>query len=152
MNEARRDRVVVLAQRIVILAGQADVFIASHDVGAAQWLACIVQAHQARVIRRNAHWERAFMALDRAAFVAGKAENSGQFIEGADAGAHLPAPVVPLECGGVGVEAAVKGLGVGADRKAQRTRPGGSCPDLRKADRVLDLTRRMHIRLRADGP
>ena len=52
----------------------------------------------------------------------------------------------------MGVEAAVKGLGVGADRKPQRAWPGGGSPDLREGDRVGDLTRRMRIRLRADGP
>jgi hypothetical protein len=35
MHEARHDGVVVLAERIIFLAGEADIFVADHDVRAA---------------------------------------------------------------------------------------------------------------------
>ena len=61
MHEAGGDRVVVLAERIVALAGEADILVAGHDVGAAQRLARVVQTHQAGVIGCDADRERPLM-------------------------------------------------------------------------------------------
>ena len=73
MDEARHDRVVVLAQRIVVLARQPDIFVAGHDVGPAQRLARVAQAHQAGIIRRDADRERALVARDGAMLIRRKA-------------------------------------------------------------------------------
>ena len=124
MHQARHHRVMVFAERIVILARAADIFPAGRDVGAAQRLGRVIQAHQAGIIGRDAHRQRALVAGDGGIFVLRQAEDPGQFVQGADAGAHLPAPVIPFRRRGAGIEAAVKGAAVAAHRKAQlRLRP-----------------------------
>ena len=151
MDEARHDRVVVFAQRIVGLARHAHIFVARHDVRAAQRLGRIVEAHQARVIGRDADRQRAFVAPDGARFVVGQAEDARQIVQRADAGAELPVPVVPFGRRGAGIEAAIEGLRLGADGKAQDrlALPGAADPGKRES--ALSMACR-NDRLGAVGP
>ena len=120
MDQAGRHRVVVFAERIVVFAGAVDIFRARHDVRAAQRFARVVQAHQAGVIGRDAHGQRAFMALDGGALVLGQPEDARQLFQRADAGADLPAPVVPFRRRGAGIEAAIECAGIWSYGEAKR--------------------------------
>ena len=119
MDEAGRDRVVVFAERIVGLAGRADIFLARHDVRAPQRLGRIVETHEARVIGRDADGQRAFVPADGARFVGRQPEDAREFLQRADARAELPMPVVPVGRGRARIEAAIEGLRLGAHGKAQ---------------------------------
>ena len=113
VHDAGHDGVVVFAQRVVVLAGGADVFAARGDMGPAQRLHRILQIHQAGVIGRDADRQRALVAGDRVMLVGREAEDAVQLFQGADAGTHLPAPVVPLYGRGAGIELFIEGAGVG---------------------------------------
>ena len=54
------------------------------------------------------------------AFVVRQTEDARQIVERADAGAHLPAPVVPFQRRGAGIEAAIESAGVGIYGEAKR--------------------------------
>ena len=121
VDETGNHRVVVLVEGIVRFAGASDIFLAGHDVGAPQRFVRIVKAHQAGVIRGDSDGQRAFVAPDCGAFVVRQREYPGKLVEGADAGTHLPAPVVPLHGRGAGVEVPIESAGFGIDGKAQRS-------------------------------
>ena len=125
MDQPGNHRVVVLAERIVGLAWAADIFVAGHDVGTAQRFARIAKAHQAGVIGGNAHRQGAFVAFDRLALVRRQGEDPRQLVEGADAHAHLPTPIVPLHRGCSRVETAIESAGIGVYGETKRG--AGSC-------------------------
>ena len=92
---------------------------------AAQRFRRIVETHEACVIGRDADGQRALCA-HRAALVVRQREDAREFFERADAGAHLPAPVVPLGGRRAGIEAAIESSGLGINRKAKQRLAGWS--------------------------
>jgi hypothetical protein len=96
VDEARHRAVVVFAERVVVFAGQADELVAHRDVGATQGLHRILPAHQARVVGRDSHRQRAAAGNHGAAFVGGQLEDSLEAGQVADAVTALPAPVAPV--------------------------------------------------------
>src|SRR5262252_3369235 len=58
-------------------------------------------------------------------FVLRELEDAAELVERADAGAHLPAPVIPFGGRRVGVEASIKGPRFGIDGEAESFLPGG---------------------------
>ena len=109
VHQAGNHSVMVLTQRVVRLAGREEIFPAGGDVGAPQRLGGVFQIHQAGVIGRNPKRQGAGVAADGAALVFGQGEQTRQIFQGANAGPHLPAPVVPFRRRGLGKKAAVEG-------------------------------------------
>src|SRR5262245_3113680 len=125
VDETGYDGVVVLAKRVVFLAGQADIFVADHDVRAPQGLRRIVKTHEACVIGRDSDRKRASVARHRVVLILGEHEDAAELGEGADAGPQLPAPIVPFGGCGVGVEASIEGPGRWIDGEAECFLPCG---------------------------
>ena len=100
---------MLLAQGVRVLAGRAHVFAGDRDVGLAQRLIRISQRQQRGIVRRDADRQRAAMALHGFEFPGAQAEYAGQLRLGADAVAHLPAPVGPVLARGISKEALTEG-------------------------------------------
>src|SRR5690348_8734465 len=85
----------------------------------AQRLARIRPTHQTRVVWRNAHGQRPIVLFDRLPFVGRQAENSFEFGQRANARAHLPTPVVPLNGRRAGIKFSVEAAGFGTNWKTE---------------------------------
>ena len=126
VHDSRRDRVVILAERIVGLARQPHILVARHDVCAPQRFERVLPPHKTCVIRRDANRQRPLVPADRRALVLGEFEDAGEFGKRADARAELPVPVIPLGGRCAGMEALIKFPRLRADRKTQRRQPGSA--------------------------
>ena len=96
VHQARHRAVPVFTQRIVSLARRGLELAEGGHHGAAQRLQRVVGVEQARVVRRDAHRQAALVAPYRLGFLVGQAHDARQVVQGSNALAVLPAPVVPI--------------------------------------------------------
>jgi len=96
VDEAGDGGVVVLAERVRVLADAADELTADGDVGLAQRLVGIGRRKQGEIIGGDRDGQIAGPLLDTEPFVGSEADDFFEHIEAADAVAHLPLPVVPI--------------------------------------------------------
>ena len=104
VHEAGHRAVVVLSERVVVLAHALRPFARAGDDAPADRIVRRRRIEEAEIVRRHRQRQRARTALERGALVIRELDEALELLERVDAVAHLPMPVVPVGLLGLGEE------------------------------------------------